>query len=195
MRFRPAPEFFSMKREEALKLLKEKVSTPNLIKHCLAVEAIMKALARKFGEKEEVWGLAGLLHDIDYEETKENPEKHSLVGSEMLKELGLPEDLCQAVKTHNEAHGIQPETLIGKALYVSDPISGLIVASALVLPSKKLADLTLENVLNRFKEKSFARGANREIIKKSEELLNIPLNEFSEIALKAMQEISGELGL
>ena len=135
----------------------------------------MKTLARHFNENEEKWGLAGLLHDIDYEKTKGNAKEHSLIGAQMLESLGVDKDICQAVKVHNEAHGILPETLMEKSLFVIDPLTGLIVAAALVLPSKKLADLSPENVLNRFKEKAFARGANREIIKKCEELLGLKL--------------------
>jgi len=184
-----------MKREEALKILKENIKNQNLIKHCLAVEASMKALAKYFGEDEEKWGLAGLLHDIDYEKTKNDPNLHSKLGAEILKNLGFDEEICDAVLTHNEIHGIEPKTRMAKALFCLDPLTGLIVAATLVLPSKKLKDLKVENVLNRFKEKSFARGANREIIKKCENLLGIPLEKFIEIVLKAMQEISDELGL
>ena len=184
-----------MTRGEGFNLLKQNLQNQNLTKHCLAVEAIMRALARHFSEDEEKWGLTGLLHDIDYEKTKDNPSQHSLVGAKMLEDLGIDKDICQAVKVHNEAHGIPPKTLLEKALFVTDPLTGLIVAATLVLPSKKIADLTPENVLNRFKEKAFARGANREIIKKSEELLNLKLEEFVKIGLKAMQKIAGELGL
>jgi len=184
-----------MNREEALNILKENISNQNLIKHCLAVEAIMRALARHFGQDEEKWGLAGLLHDIDYEKTEGKPLEHSLVGAKMLEDLGIDKEICQAVKVHNEAHGILPQTLMEKALFVTDPLTGLIVAATLVLPSKKLADLTSENILNRFKEKAFARGANREIIRKSEEYLNLSLEDFVKIGLEAMQGISSELGL
>jgi len=200
-----------MTRNEGFDLLKQNVQNQNLIKHCLAVEAIMLALARHFGEgeedksssspfaiareDEEKWGLTGLLHDIDYETTKDNPSQHSLVGAKMLEDLGIDKSISQAVKVHNEAHGIPPETLLEKALFVTDPLTGLIVAATLVLPSKKIADLSTENVLNRFKEKAFARGANREIIKKSEELLNLKLEEFVKIGLEAMQKIAAQLGL
>lgn len=184
-----------MTRNEGFDLLKQNVQNQNLIKHCLAVEAIMLALARHFEEDEERWGLTGLLHDIDYETTKDNPSQHSLVGAKMLEDLGIDKDIRQAVKVHNEAHGIPPETLLEKALFVTDPLTGLIVAATLVLPSKKIADLSTENVLNRFKEKAFARGANREIIKKSEELLNLKLEEFVKIGLEAMQKIAAQLGL
>ncbi len=183
-----------MEREQALKLVKEKIKNQNLVKHCLAVEACMKALARHFDEDEEKWGLAGLLHDIDYEETKNDPEKHSILGAEILEKLGLDSEIIEAVKAHNEIHGILPESQMAKALFCVDPLTGLIVAATLVMPSKKLADLTLENVLNRFKEKAFARGANREIILKCSEI-DLTLEKFVEICLKAMQEISDKLGL
>ena len=184
-----------MNREEAFNLLKENVFNQNLIKHCLAVEAIMGVLARYFGKDQEKWALAGLLHDIDYDKVKDDLSQHSLVGAQMLEKLGLDKDIFQAVKVHNEAHGIAPETIMEKALFVTDPLTGLIVAAVLVLPSKKINDLTTENVLNRFKEKAFARGANREIIKKCQELLNLKLEEFIKIGLGAMQKISSELGL
>jgi hypothetical protein len=183
-----------MKREEALKLVKEKIKNQNLIKHSLAVEACLKELAIYFGEDKEKCALAGLLHDIDYEETKNDPNLHSLKGAEFLEKLGLEKEIVEAVKTHNEAHGILPQTKMAKALYCVDPLTGLIVASALVLPSKKLKDLTVQNVLNRFKEKSFAKGAKREIILKCSEI-NLDLEKFVEICLKSMQEISGELDL
>ncbi|MCD5396401.1 MAG: HDIG domain-containing protein [Candidatus Pacebacteria bacterium] len=184
-----------MTKEEAVKILKENIQTKNLIKHSLAMGAIMKVLAEKFGEDKEKWELCGILHDIDYEKTKNELDKHSLVGAEMLKNLGLDEEIVEATKSHNEVHKIEPKTLMAKALYVCDPLSGLIVAATLVLPSKKIKDLTVQNVLNRFKEKAFARGANREIIKKCEEYLNLSLEEFVEIALKAMQRIAKDLEL
>ena len=184
-----------MKREEALKFLKENIKNQNLIKHSLAVEAAMESLAEYFGEDKEKWGICGLLHDIDYEKTKGNPNLHSKIGAEMLKNLGFEEEICDAVLTHNEAHKILPETKMAKALYCVDPLTGLIVAATLVLPSKKISDLKVENVLKRFKEKSFARGANREIIKKCQEYLGLSLEKFVEIVLSAMQKISDDLGL
>lgn len=184
-----------MKKEEALKILNENIKNQNLIKHSLAVAAVMAALGEFFNQDKEKWEIAGLLHDIDYEKTKDNPNQHSLIGARILEELGADKEICQAVKVHNEAHGIKPQTLMEKSLYVVDPLTGLIVAAALVLPSKKLTDLNVENILNRFKEKAFARGANREIIKKSEEFLNLKLEEFVKIGLQAMQKISNQLGL
>lgn len=184
-----------MNRQEAFQLLKENISNQNLIKHSLAVEAIMRVLACRFSEVEEKWGLTGLLHDIDYEKVKNDLSQHSLVGAKMLEDLGIEKDICQAVKVHNEAHGEFPQTPMEKALFVSDPLTGLIVAATLVLPSKKIADLSPENVLNRSKEKAFAKGVNREIIKKCEFLLGIGLEEFVKIGLEAMQKIAEELEL
>lgn len=187
-----------MTREEALKLVQEKIQNQNLVKHCLATEVCMQALAEHFGENPASggasWGLTGLLHDIDYEETKNDPDKHSVIGAEMLEKLGLDKEITEAVKTHNERHGIAPETKMAKAIFCVDPLTGLIVAAVLVLPNKKITDLTAENVLNRFREKGFARGANREIISRCSDI-ELSLEEFVEICLRAMQGISGELGL
>src|SRR4030042_6886874 len=182
-----------MTRDEAIKLVQEKIQNQNLVKHCLAAEVCMQELAEKFGEDKDKWGLTGLLHDIDYEETKNEPQKHSILGAEMLENLGLDKEIVDAVKTHNEIHGITPESKMAKAIFTIDPLTGLIVASTLVLPSKKIADLTTENVLNRFKEKGFARGANREIISQCQKLLGLSLEEFTKIALEAMKKISNEL--
>ena len=184
-----------MNREDALKLVQEKIQNQNLVKHCLAAEACMRELAKHFKEPEEQWGLTGLLHDIDYEETKNDPDRHSIIGAEILEKAGLEKDIVEAIKTHNERHGIAPESRMAKAIFTIDPLTGLIVASTLVLPSKKIADLTTENVINRFGEKSFAKGANREIISQCQELLDINLKEFIEIGLKAMQGIAEDLGL
>jgi len=184
-----------MNQQEALVVLRQNLSNYNLIKHCLATEAIMRSLAECFHEDKERWGLAGLLHDIDYEKTKDSPMEHSLVGALMLEEMGLETEIVQAVRTHNERHGIPQDSLMGKALYVTDPLTGLVVASALVLPSRKIVDLTLENILNRFSEKSFAKGANREIIKKCKEFLGLELEEFVKIGLLAMQAVAGDIGL
>ena len=184
-----------MNRKQGLEILNQNMQNQNLIKHCLAVEAVMRALAQYFNQDQKKWGLAGLLHDLDYEKTKNDPNQHSLIGAKMLEELGLDQEICQAVKAHNEIHQIPLTTLMDKSLFVADPITGLIVASALVLPLKKLADLRTENILNRFKEKKFAKGANREIIKQSEQLLELSLEDFVKISLTAMQDIADDLGL
>lgn len=183
-----------MEREQALKLVEEKIKNHHLVKHCLAVEAVMKDLAKYFNEDDEKWGLAGLLHDIDYEETKHDPAKHSLLGAEMLREYDLDSEIIEAIKAHNEVHNLSRETKLSKALFCSDPITGLIVAATLVLPSKKISELTEENVLNRYKEKGFARGANRETIATCKEL-GLSLEEFVKICLGAMKKISTKIDL
>ena len=183
-----------MQRNEALIYLKEQLKQKNLVNHCIAVEYIMAALAEKLEQDIELWSLAGLLHDIDYDQTAKDPEKHSLLGAEMLQEKGLPEDLVYAVKVHNEVHGLPRLSLLDKALYAADPLSGLVVAGALIHPDKKLAPLTPEFMLKRFAEKSFARGANREQILACSEI-GLSLEEFITIGLVAMQAHASELGL
>ena len=181
-------------REEALELVDERISQKNLVKHCLAVEAVMRRLADYFDQDQEKWGLVGLLHDIDYEETADDEERHSLVGGEELAEMGFAEDIVYAVKAHNGAHGLERKTLLDKALYASDPLTGLIVASALIHPDKSLNALDTEFVMNRYEENSFARGADRDVIASCREM-DLELEEFVGLALEAMQGISEELGL
>ncbi|ADG83529.1 HDIG domain-containing metalloprotein [Thermincola potens] len=183
-----------MTREEALTELKKHVKNKNLLKHMYACEAVMRRLARHFGQDEEKWGLAGLLHDIDYDETKDDPVRHSIVGAEILEQMGLPEDVVYAVKVHNEAHGLPRNSLLDKALHATDPVTGLIVAGALIKPEKKLDAIDVPFLINRFNEKSFARGANREQIASCSEL-GLTLEEFFGLALEAMLAIRDELGL
>jgi putative nucleotidyltransferase with HDIG domain len=181
-------------REEALNLVKKHISKKNILYHMLAVEAIMRSLARHFGEDEEKWGLVGLVHDVDYEKTETTPEKHSLIAEQILKEA-LPEELLRAVKAHNFKHtGVKPESRMEKALIASDAISGLLVACALVMPSKKLAEVKVETVAKKFKDKDFARGAERERILICEEI-GIPREKFFEISLNGLKEIATEIGL
>lgn len=183
-----------MERTQALEELKARLTNKNLIKHSLAVEAIMRDLAYYFKEDAEMWGLAGLLHDIDYDKTADNPSRHSILGAEILENLGVDETIVYAVKAHNDYHGIERKRKIDKALYSADPVSGLITAGALILPSKKLDNVTVDFILKRINEKSFARGANRDQIRKCEEL-GLSLEQFIEISLNAMQKIAVELGL
>ncbi len=183
-----------MEREELLILVKEKVRNKNLYKHCLAVEAVMGELARELGEDEEKWRLTGLLHDIDYGETQDKPEEHSERGADFLEEMGFAQDVVQAVRAHNPIHGYPRETSLEKALYATDPLTGLIVASALIHPDKKLEPLDVDFVLNRFNEKSFARGADREQIKTCNEM-GLTLEEFLQLGLKAMKGINKDIGL
>ncbi len=183
-----------MDRESGLALLKKQIKNKNLIKHMLATEAVMSSLAEKFDQDRELWALTGLLHDLDYDQTADQPEKHGLLGAQMLEEAGLSPELVQAVKAHNPALGEERKTLLDKALYAVDPVTGLLVAAALVHPEKKLAAIDVEFVLKRFKEKSFARGASREQIESCREL-GLSLEEFLTISLAAMQGIGRELGL
>ena len=183
-------------REQALEFLNKQIENKNIIKHMLATEAIMRTLARKLKIDEDKWGIVGLLHDGDYTPNVP-PERQGLEVTEILRKRGfeIPEDVAQAIAAHNHMTGRNPVTAMDWAIFCGDSLTGLIVAATLVLPSRKLADLTVENVLNRFKEKSFAKGTRREDIALCEEKLGIPLPEFVKICLKAMQNISNELGL
>jgi putative nucleotidyltransferase with HDIG domain len=181
-------------REEALDSVKANIENKNLIKHMLATEAIMRALARRFGEDEEEWGLTGLLHDIDMELTEGDMSTHSRLGADLARELGASEAMAHAILCHNLTHGIPLETKLDKALYCADPLTGLITAAALIRPDKKLAGVEAKSVRKRFREKSFAAGANREQITRCAEL-GIELDEFLELGLEAMKGIAPSLGL
>ncbi len=179
-------------RDEAVALVEEHMTKNNLVKHVLAVEAIMRALARRFNEDEAVWGLAGLLHDLDYEKTSDAPERHGHITVEILGEHDVPADIRRAVLAH--AGHADRTSLMDKAICCVDPVTGLIVASVLMHPTKSLAGLDGVFVGKRFKEKRFAAGANREAIAGCREL-GLELHEFIEISLDAMRGISRELGL
>ena len=181
-------------RDDALNLIKKHVSKRNVVYHMVAVEAIIRSVARHFGEDESQWGLIGLLHDIDYEKTEATPEKHSLLAEEILKGA-IPDEFIKAIKTHNFRHtGFKPETRMEKALIASDAISGLLVACALVMPSKKLVDVKVETVAKKFKDKDFARGADRERILVCEEI-GLQKEKFFEIALNGLKSVAAEIGL
>ncbi len=183
-----------MTRKEALESVKANVENENLIKHMLATEAIMRALARRFGEDEEEWGLTGLLHDIDMELSEGDMATHSKLGADLVREMGASEAMAHAILCHNGAHGIPRETKLDKALFCADPLTGLIIAATLVRPDKKLAGLEAKSVKKRFKEKSFAAGVDREQISQCSEL-GIELGEFIELGVVAMQGIAPDLGL
>ena len=183
-----------MNREELLKAIRENVKNENMVKHMIATEAIMRALARKFAQDEEEWATAGLLHDIDVELTNADLKVHSKPAAEMAKKLGATDAACHAILTHNEAHGEPCVSLMDKALFCADPLTGLITAAALVRPDKKLASVEAKSVRKRFKEKSFAAGANREQIAKCSDI-GLELDAFIELGLAAMQGVAGELGL
>jgi len=181
-------------RDEAFSLVKKNVSKRNVIYHMLAVEAIMRGMAKHLGEDETVWGLVGLLHDVDYEKTEKTPEKHSLIAEDMLKGL-VSDEIIRAIKTHNHLYTqIVPKTRMEKALIASDAVSGLLVACALVMPSKRLANVKVESVTKKFKDKDFARGADRERIAVCEEI-GIPKEKFFEIALNGLKESAAQIGL
>ncbi len=197
----------NMNRKKLLQILDKQVENKNIIKHMLAVEACMKALARQLksqGQKakdeninEEEWAFAGLMHDGDYRDDVPVDRQGVEITAVLEKEgVKVPKAVARAMAAHNwDNTGVEPKTLMDWSLFCCDSLTGLIVAAALVLPSRKLADLKVENVMKRFKEKSFARGTRREDIAQCEERLAIPLEEFVKICLRAIQEISKELGL
>ncbi len=181
-----------MTRDEAIKIVREHVSSRNLVNHMIATGAVMKALAKRLNEDESMWEIAGILHDYDYPETKEKPEEHGLVSVELLKKYDLPQDVYDAILAHCGKK--TREKKIEKAIYAADPTTGFIVAAALIRPEKKLEIVDVKFLLKRFKEKSFAKGASREQMASSSEL-GLSLEEFYDISLKAMKEIHEELGL
>ena len=181
-----------MERQEAYTLAKSRFSNKNLFKHVLAVEAVMRGLAEHYNEDVEKWGLTGLLHDLDYEETAKTPERHTLVTEELLKPYELGDDIIHAIKCHNN---LAPrESIMDKAIYVADPVTGLIVAATLMHPSKKLKEVDIPFILRRYKEKAFARGVDRDQLAKCTDL-GLSLEEFIGIALQSMQKIDKDLGL
>lgn len=191
-------------REQAIKLLHEHMESQNLRRHCYSVEAVMRALARKLSTNNkqltteiERWGLVGLLHDGDYEITKEHPEKHAKLMAQWVKDLGeTDQELLEGIESHGWFHqGKLPRTKMQWALFCCDELTGLIVAVTLVRPDPKLSSVTVESVQKKWKEKSFAAGVDRKQIEECEPRLGIPLDEFIEIALTAMQGISVDLGL
>ena len=185
-------------KKQALELLHSKMQSQNLRKHCYSVAAVMKALAKHLGEDEAKWEIIGLLHDGDYEETKDSPEKHTILMAEWLREKGETDrQLLEAILSHNFFHTGQnpPKNKLEWSLFCCDELTGLIVAVTLVRPEKKLALVTPENILSKWDSKSFAAGVKREQIEMCEEKLGIKLPDFIAIALKAMQGISSELGL
>jgi len=181
-------------REEAYKLINKYLINKNLIKHSLAVEAIMKKIAITINEDQELWSRVGLLHDLDYEYTKGNPEKHSNISAQILSGL-IPEIGINAIKSHNYIHtNCIPIKTIDKSLLAADAVSGLIIATALVMPSKKINDVRIETLLNKYNDKSFAKGCNRNKINLCLDI-GIDLNDFLSLSLNALIEISKELEL
>jgi uncharacterized protein len=183
-----------MTRKEALASVRANIENGNTVKHMLAAEAIMRALAHRFGESEEEWGLAGLLHDIDLELIEGDMKQHSRLGADLVRDMGASAAVIQAILTHNQTHGIPLETTMDKALYCTDPLTGLITAAALVRPDRKLAGVEAKSVLKRYKENGFAVGVNREQVA-SCAALGLGLEEFVEVGLQAMKSVAASLGL
>ena len=184
-----------MTKEEALALLNEHISNQNLVRHNVAVGFIMKALARKFGQDETDWELTGMLHDLDWEKTKNDFNNHTKISKQILEKTDLKPEIVKAIYVHNWVHNIKPETLLEKTLYCVEELSGIITAAALIQPDKKLASVTVDSVLRKFKQKSFAAGVNREIIFLCKEYINLELPQLVEISLNAMKEHAEEIGL
>lgn len=181
-----------LNRDEVWQLLCQYTTTDQLRKHHLAVEAAMKWYARKFGEDAIVWGNVGLIHDFEYEQF---PGQHPQKGGEILTELGWPEDLVCAVKCHGDHLGLARTRLIEKTLYAVDELTGLVIAVALVRPSKKLADVDVAAVKKKWKDKAFARGVNREQVTRGAAELGIPLDEHIQNVIDALRGAADVLGL
>jgi putative nucleotidyltransferase with HDIG domain len=183
-----------LNRNQAWGLLCEYTQSESLRKHMLAVEACMRAYARKFGEDENKWGITGLLHDFDYEKYP-TPAEHPFVGNKILEERGYPEEVCRAILSHADYSGVKRESRMEKALYACDEVSGFITASALVKPNKSLAEVEAKSVRKKMKDKAFARSVNRDDIINGATDLGIDLEEHIAFCIEAMKGIAGELGL
>jgi predicted hydrolase (HD superfamily) len=181
-------------REDALQLLKEYNQEDSHIKHALAVEGVMRYIARKEGENEDKWGIIGLVHDLDYEKY---PEQHCSKSREILEQNNWPEDYIRAVVSHGWGicYDVEPLTKLEKTLYTIDELTGLVVTTALVRPSKSVLDVKVKSVKKKWKDKRFAAGVNRDIIQKGAEMLGKDLSELIDDTIKGMQEIAEELGL
>ncbi|MGI5851948.1 MAG: HDIG domain-containing metalloprotein [Caldicoprobacterales bacterium] len=181
-------------RETAMELLREYNQNDSLIKHALAVEAVMVHFAELFGEDKEKWGIIGLIHDLDYEKY---PDEHCTKTREILTERGWPEDYIRAVVSHGWGicSDVEPEEKMEKVLYTIDELTGLIAATALMRPSKSILDLTTKSVRKKWKQKSFAAGVDRGIIEKGVQMLGMELGEVMAETIKGMQKVADEIGL
>src|SRR5271165_4656553 len=183
-----------MTRDDAWCLLTEFTLTESLRKHALAVEACVRAYARKFGEDEELWGVVGLIHDFDYEKYP-TAEEHPFKGSEILKERGVPEEIRRAILSHANYSGVPRESRLEKTLFACDELAGFITASALVKPNKSLAEVDAKSVQKKMKDKAFARSVSRDDIVNGAAELGVDLEEHIAFCIDAMKSIAGELGL
>jgi putative nucleotidyltransferase with HDIG domain len=186
-------------REDAWKLLCEYTSSESLRKHMLAVEACVRAYARRFGGDEELWGLSALLHDFDYERwpnTEHIPDKgHPSEGAKILRELGYPEEAVRAILSHGDYTGVTRESQLEHTLFACDELAGFLTACAYVRPSKSILDLEVDSVKRRLKDKAFAKGISRDDVRKGAEELGIPLEEHITFCIAALRERADELGL
>ena len=183
-----------MTRDDAWCLLTEFTLSESLRKHALAVEACVRAYARKFGENEELWGVAGLIHDFDYEKYP-SLQDHPYKGNEILKERGWPEEIQRAVLSHAEHTGVTRNSNLEKALFACDELAGFITAAALVKPNRSLAEVDARSVRKRMKDKAFARSVSREDIIKGAADLGVDLDEHITFCIQAMKSVAAELGL
>lgn len=184
-----------MTRDEALALVHEHIKNENMVKHSIAAEAVLRKLAVRLGQDPEKWALAGLLHDLDIERTNADMTLHCLETVRLLQKRGVDPEIIEAIRMHNEsAHGDKRSEVFHHAVAAGETITGLITATALVYPDKKLASVKAKSIVKRMNEPKFAASVNRDIVRECE-LIGIPLQEFAELALQAMQEISDELGL
>jgi putative nucleotidyltransferase with HDIG domain len=181
-------------REEAYQLLTEYNKSDNLIKHALAVEGVMRYMARKWGEDEEKWGVIGLVHDLDYEKF---PEEHCQKSEEILKEKGWPEQYIRAVVSHGWGlcSNVEPQTELEKVLYAIDELTGLVVTTALVHPSKSIMDVKVKSVKKKWKDKRFAAGVNRSVIEQGAQMLGMEITDLIADTIAGMQEVAEEIGL
>jgi putative nucleotidyltransferase with HDIG domain len=181
-------------RADVLAAVEARVANEHLRRHMLACEAIMRALAARFGEDADTWGLAGLAHDLDSEETEGDFTRHGAEAAAALETLGAPPEVVHAVAAHNPATGVAAESRLDVALIVADQLSGLVTAAALIRPDKELAGVQLKSLRKRYREGAFARGVDREAIARCSEL-GLELDETLALGLEAMQAIAPDLGL
>lgn len=185
----------SLKRDDALKIVREFVKNENLVRHMLAVEAAMAAYAKKHNEDEELYRVTGLLHDFDWE-IHPTLEEHPSKGSSILRERGISEEIIRAILSHAPHTGTTRDSLMEKALFAIDELTGLITTTALVRPSKKIADVEVKSIKKKWKDKGFAAGVNREEVEAGARELGVDLwEEHVPTVLKAMQSIADDLGL
>jgi putative nucleotidyltransferase with HDIG domain len=181
-------------REEAWQVLAEYTKSDALLKHGLAVETALRAYARRYGEPEDAWGIAGMLHDFDYEMYPDINE-HAIVGARILEERGFPENIIYAVKAHNDASGAPRIHLLDKVVFAVDELTGLITATALVRPTKSIYDVDAPSVRRKMKDKAFARNVSRDDILRGAADLGVDLDEHIAFVIRAMQEQAEALGL